>query len=292
MTQIAPTLHALLANTVDYAGLYPPASLDLPTTVGNFLTYASGAHHALLGKLIIPANKLGDFAHCTQNYPFPHAEHRELSVLVNDDDLEAALTWRHKTYKITALEAKASTPADIDRLAARLPAARNCFVEIPLGPQMPDLLRSLAKSGLHPKVRTGGETPDKFPSPTDLAAFIEGCANTKIMFKATAGLHHPIRAIYRLTYAPDSPKGTMHGFLNVFMAAIFALRGWNTGQLAGLLIEEDAASFHFDADFVSWRGYEASLEDVRAARQTLLASFGSCSFMEPIRDLHALHLIK
>ena len=43
--------------------------------------------------------------------------------------------------------------------------------------------------------------------------------------RSPLGLHHPVRGEYPLTYAPDAPRGVMHGFLNVFLAAAFVWHG-------------------------------------------------------------------
>ena len=43
----------LLAGLIDYAGLYPPASLDMPSAVGNYLTYRRGPHAAALGRFVV-----------------------------------------------------------------------------------------------------------------------------------------------------------------------------------------------------------------------------------------------
>ena len=54
--------------------------------------------------------------------------------------------------------------------------------------------------------------------------FVRTCLAANVPFKATAGLHHPLRCFKPLTYASDSPQGTMHGFLNVFLMTVCAGR--------------------------------------------------------------------
>jgi len=110
-------------------------------------------------------------------------------------------------------------------------------------------------------------------------------------FKATAGLHHPFRAEYRLTYAPDSPRGTMFGFLNLFLAAAFVRLGLDQRSAQGVLEEGSPEAFQIEDEAISWQGHRASLADLEQTRDQVLVSFGSCSFTEPLQELQALHLL-
>ncbi len=110
-------------------------------------------------------------------------------------------------------------------------------------------------------------------------------------FKATAGLHHPLRSLRRLTYQPDSPSGVMHGFLNVFLAAALVRAGMETGLALELLKEQAVEAFQFGSDEIIWRGHRLGARDVSLARRDFAISFGSCSFTEPIEDLRILHLL-
>src|SRR5690606_2555673 len=58
------------------------------------------------------------------------------------------------------------------------------------------------------KFRCGGVTPDAFPSPEALGRALAACRDAGAPFKATAGLHHPVRHFSAEVGAP------MHGFLN------------------------------------------------------------------------------
>ncbi|HEX5082219.1 MAG TPA: hypothetical protein VFY40_09240, partial [Blastocatellia bacterium] len=139
--------------------------------------------------------------------------------------------------------------------------------------------------------RTGGVTADAFPSSVNLARFIKLCAEEDVPFKATAGLHHPLRSVNRLTYAHDSASTMMHGFLNVFLAAAFAQHGADVDRLVKLLEEKSPDAFQFESGCVIWRGDMVVRGQLRNSRNLLAIAFGSCSFEEPIEGLKKIGLL-
>ena len=48
---------ALLHGAIDYAGLFPPAGLDLEATVRNYAAYREGRDAWALGRLVLPASE-------------------------------------------------------------------------------------------------------------------------------------------------------------------------------------------------------------------------------------------
>jgi hypothetical protein len=112
-----------------------------------------------------------------------------------------------------------------------------------------------------------------------------------VPFKATAGLHHPLRATYRLTYEPGGPTGTMYGYLNLFLAAIWLREGMSDADAEALLQEGSAESLRVSEDAITWRGHRLDAQAIQAARTQGITSFGSCSFTEPVEELHALRLL-
>jgi hypothetical protein len=162
-------------------------------------------------------------------------------------------------------------------------AERPVYCEVPV-----ERLDELKQAGCFAKVRTGGVKPEAIPSVAEVAAFIRACAERRLAFKATAGLHHPIRAEQPLTYAPDSPRAVTHGFLNVFLAASFAWHG--RSEIEPVLAETDPGALRFD-DRARWRDWSLDAAQVEEARAHFAHAFGSCSFEEPVRDLEALGLL-
>jgi len=86
------------------------------------------------------------------------------------------------------------------------------------------------------------------------------------------------------------PRAMMFGFLNVFLAAAFLHAGVDAAQVAPLLDERDVTAIIVGPDALRWRDLALSTRELAAFRRTCGASFGSCSFDEPVHDLAALHL--
>jgi hypothetical protein len=290
-----PAIRTLLAGAIDYAGLFPPASLSMDEAVQNYAVYRQSADSWALGRFVLPVARLDEFRdHAGQWLTSSASSPWRLAVLAGTggaDDWRLAEDSAYSGAVVEAFELRAGTAEEIRAAAARLPAHLDVFYELPIDSDPAPLVAAIARVGANGKVRTGGLTPDAFPRPADLARFILTCVRSTVPFKATAGLHHPLRATYRLTYAPNSPRGEMFGFLNVLLAAVFARAGLRPQEIADVLCEGDAAGFHFVADGVEWRGRRVSNEMLAEVRATQAVSFGSCSFTEPLEELVALGLL-
>ncbi len=292
-------LHTLLNGVIDYAGLFPPASLSMSDAVNNYARYLHSVERWILARFVVPVSRLEEFT--TAFYALaPDLRHQtwRLSALIGnhiDDALEAIDNFNRQfssassPLRIDTIELKASCVADIDALS--LPMSLLPFIEIPIACDVEPLIEAIKRKHYRAKVRTGGVTADAFPSPEQLARFIFLCAKHQCAFKATAGLHHPIRAVYRLTYAPDSPSSTMFGFLNVFLASAFAYSGMAEAELIELLSESDLRQFSFSHDRLCWRSHCLDIATLYRTRTEFAISFGSCSFEEPIEDLKKHHLL-
>jgi len=290
------TLRTLLHSLVDYAGLFPPAALDMHAAVHEYAHHRAGEHAWMLGHFILPVSRLDEFAvsHAALGSS-PVGDVWRLSALPGPD-LDATLTTIAAFNTSTAavvdtIELKVDTVPDLAAALAKIPATLTAYVELPIDDDLARRLAVLSGAGARAKVRTGGVTEGAFPASHSLARFIQACADAAVPFKATAGLHHPLRGDYRLTYEAGSPHGMMFGFLNVFLAAAFARAGLTLKELALLLEEKDADSFQFTETSASWRGKTVSRTEISAVRHHVALSFGSCSFQEPVDDLRSLGLL-
>lgn len=294
-------IRVLLEGIVDYAGLFPPAGLEMGPAVAAYAGYRRGPDRWMLGRFIVPVGRLGEL----ESAAAPHLTRRPtddvwpVSGLAGDDlaaDVSAIgeFNCRHAAdeagaAEIDTVEVRASDLARIAEIARLLPSWATGFVEVPLEPDPEPLIAAIGRAGLHAKIRTGGVTPESIPPAPAVARFLAGCVRNGVAFKATAGLHHPLRAEHPLTYAPDAPRAVMHGYLNVFLAAAVLRDGGSEADAARLLDERDPAAFAAGDSAIRWRDRRLDARTLADAR-ALARSFGSCSFTEPVADLAALNL--
>jgi len=291
---VSDAMTALLRGLVDYAGLFPPAALPMDDAVRRYAKYRVGPHRGMLARFVVPVARLEEFAreagvvHDATDGPWG------LSVLAGPEDaavIEAFERAHSGLARVEVIEAKAADTETIAALAAAFGTRRLVYVEIPVASDPNALIAALGRHGLRAKIRTGGVTHDAFPSSTDVLRFLARCVAHGVPFKATAGLHHLMRGEYALTYAPDAERGTMYGFLNVFLAAVLLRAGHTEEELLPLLEEGDVSSITVTSDAISWRGMRADAATIRQVRAQFAGSFGSCSFEEPVQDLDSLSFL-
>ena len=295
-----PSVRAAFAALIDYAGLFPPAQLQIEQAQNEYLAARQGPFSWMLGRFIIPAALLSGPGSSVLCGPF------SLIVDPNVEAIDAAAASRRSHAEVEALEipiAKTLSPlrtkispdealdavgaleADLTVVGMRdLPA----FVEIPPAAPWRDALEAtmnaLARVGLSAKLRCGGASADAFPSVDSVAEFVAAAAQAGVAFKATAGLHHPVR------HRDRSTGFMMHGFLNILAASALAARG-ERELLTQVIAEEDAGAFVFANESFAWRNQVVSLAELEQTRRKLFVSYGSCSFSEPVDDLEALGLV-
>jgi hypothetical protein len=221
----------LLQRLFDHAPMFPPARLPLPEALEDHRAARASPESWMLARFVAPASVVKELP-------------EGLSVsAVLDDDLE-----------LDGVEAVEVRVPDEDAVRNFPEIDAEIYFELPLATDCCKVVEAVAARGAFAKVRCGGGT---VPSVPELAAFIRTCREAGVPFKATAGLHHPVRT------------NEEHGFLNLLAAAA-------SDDVEGMLESDDP---------------ERLLSaDPRRAREAL-RSIGSCSFWEPLDDLKALGVL-
>ena len=298
-TKRAPleSVKALLTGVIDYAGLFPPSQLSMEEAVLNFARYRQSEESWMLGRFVVPVARLDELKEAASQFVERDSEWRVSALAAEDiyDTMRRLTRFNEQNagaFVVDSLEVKANTVSKIENTADMLPAGLTAFFEIGLGQNFAELIATLAIDRQLAKIRTGGVTPEDFPRSRDIIRFVRTCLAGNVPFKATAGLHHPIRCYRPLTYAQGGPSGTMHGFLNMFLMTGFARESYKPDALEEVMEEEFGEVFHFDDVGVTWRGENfLSNWQLERLRRLGLQSFGSCSFEEPVEDLKALGLL-
>ncbi len=300
------TVRAAFSGLIDYAGLFPPAQLEMKKALVEYDAARRGPHAWMLARFIVPESRLLELLECANGAP------PALSVIVDAGhgsrawfgNLQAALA-RIASYKnsgsaqIEALEVPLSPlislretyDATIGQYAAAASQAGlrelPSFIEVPRDDRwlalLPGALAAMQRHRLGAKLRCGGVTAASVPPVLDVATFLRLACG--VAFKATAGLHHPIRGYN------EQSGFIMHGFLNMLIAAWFAGTNGSVDELIPVLEDEESAHFGVEADGLLWNGLVISAEMLKQTRERSFVSYGSCSFEEPVNDLIALGLI-
>ncbi len=321
---------ALFGNLIDFAGMFPPASLDTAAAVAGYRSARNGPHAWMLGRFLCPASRLEELAAVlTATMTAGEPPWSVGAIFDGPGAVEAATSFhRHMTpgAEIGAVELR--TPPEavgvgksvedaIGLLAPLADAAASVsptvtpYLEIVRTDtwatsfrMVVDAIAELSKRRLRPigaKLRTGGLDAAAFPTPEQVARFITACAAREVPFKFTAGLHHPIRHrwvdldVMGLDVMGLDVMGLdvmRHGFLNLLVAAALAVEGADETVLVAAIAEEDPEAFGVGPAGVTWAGRRIGVSAVRRSRGSLFPAYGSCSFDEPVDDLVALGILE
>ena len=288
-----------MSGLVDYAGLFPPARLPMREAVRNYQEYSRGGDSYALAAFILPAERFDEF----EDAALGGANQRtappwRVNVLVKEE-LTAAL---NRIDRFDSVQRQRRNPiARVDgielpygMLSGATSAEKSVFpqyhiyVEVSEADDVARVIPQLRAAGSRAKLRTGGVTAAAIPATQRVLRFLRECCTCGVAFKATAGLHHPVRAEYPLTYEQGSERTTMFGFLNVFLAAAFIWNGADDATAAMILEESATSAFEFRDSAIVWRDREMSVDRLTEARRAFAISFGSCSFREPVDELKQL----
>jgi hypothetical protein len=288
---------AVLSGLVDYAGLFPPAGLGMPEAVQNFARYQRRDDHWALGRFVVPAARLEEFA--TARGELGPADllgtRWPLTVLLGPDpdaDLERVKQFSerhtHAGPEVLSLEAKAETEATVSALRRAVPVRYELFLYLPLDDRLPALAAAARAAAAGVKMRAGGVRPEDFPAPRAVLDFLSLSAHLCLPFKATAGLHHPLRGRAPLTYVPGADTVVMFGYLNLLAAAAAVWLQRPMAEAQEWLLADDRREFRLGPDGLQWRTFHLDAAALAATRREFMRSIGSCSFTEPLDEIGAL----
>ncbi len=311
------SVKTLLNGLFDYAGLFPPAALPMPAALDEYLAHRAEPDDWMLGPFVIPVarlNELGALADRLSDespialdlLPSP-ADSVDSFCNSLQSDLNTSLefvermngrvgldSFEYRLPKDALTSAASAVPAfsrieSVFRSAGLVHLPR--YAEISRTDrfiqELPHYLLAIGAQQsaglLRAKIRCGGMKEEDFPSLVELASFLHAAIRTGQPFKATAGLHHPLRHFNR------SQALTMHGFLNVFFAVTLGrMHNLDVEHLEQILSDTNPDSFVFTNAGIEWNGLQASTTSFIQDRRALALSIGSCSFDEPRQDLRDL----
>ncbi len=302
----AASLRVLLTHAIDYAGMFPPCSLGLEPALKNQAEYVQSSDAWMLGAFVLPIQQFDATRQLLSQFDAEHPLRvaalgpktaRADAFLEALDDADAAIRSlsRHNVDLISMSHLEMLMPDKVD--VASLKEAKSILGDLPVFWEAPpdraeQTIALLAEVNSDAdsatfgyKLRTGGVTADAFPTSLQMAKALVTPATHQLPIKFTAGLHHPLRQ-YR-----EEVQTKMHGFLNVFGAAVLAAEHrWDANQTAIMLEDENVGSFSFTDDFFAWREWRIDIKRLQYRRR-FVVSFGSCSFDEPREDLRRLNLL-
>jgi hypothetical protein len=321
----------LMNRIIDYAGLFPPAKLGMSEAVSNYAKYKSEADAWMLSRFICPANRLPEFGQEFRKITNPRIPWK-MSVLVgkgvtpeeyfdslNQDILNLSRFVESfgkdivvdfmetrlpaELFEVITVESVTSFVISLSNILKKHRVTQVVlFLEIDQSKNwennvstfigfLSHVLQLVSDldcilSGIGFKLRCGGLDATAFPSSQQVSVAIEKCTLNNVAFKATAGLHHPVR------HFNQGVNTKMHGFLNVFGAALLAFKHkLPLEKIKQIVEDENPDNFIFTDSLFKWNKLEISTSEIQSFRLEKVISFGSCSFDEPREDLRSLNLL-
>ena len=227
----ATSLRLMLADSIDYAGMFPPCSLELEPALKNQAAYVRDPDAWMLSTFVLP---VAQFESAAEHLSLFDSRHRlQISALgpKTNSPPEFLTAIRASMEMIRSFSKQYVDYAPIKQLEMAIPHGLKLaeldaiagdlnvriFWEAPAD-AAEEMISRMAGSVFGFKLRTGGVTADAFPASAQIAKALVAAAKHRVPIKFTAGLHHPLRQ-YR-----TEVKAKMYGFLNVLGAADHGLR--------------------------------------------------------------------
>src|SRR5262249_33686299 len=126
------SLRDLLLGLIDYAGLFPPTALDMPTAARKYAGYRESEYRWALGRFVVPVARLDEFEKVADGILPSGAQENDdfwrLSALSGGDlssDLNKIAEFNQKRAGgavIDTIEIKAGRAGDIENAMSLTPA--------------------------------------------------------------------------------------------------------------------------------------------------------------------------
>jgi hypothetical protein len=293
---------AALGGLIDYAGLFPPASLSVPDALDEYRRVRHSNDRWVMGRFLCRASHLEQLAAAATS-TFTRGEAPwEVGVIFDaSPGASAAMSVEFQqemapVMRIAAAEAKlheATTDAAgvvLDAMAT-IDTDIACFLELDRDEDVSaqvhaigEALRDRGRRG-GAKLRCGGPTRADFPSVDEVVHFIVEASLQTLPFKATAGLHEPIGHV-------DPDIGAWrHGFLNLLIASVAYDQGEDATTVAAIVGEADPTTFVVSPMAAGWKHVRFPGSAIRRSRHVGFVAFGSCDVAEPLAALTDLDFL-
>ena len=311
----------LLNGLFDYAGLFPPANLSMEDAVAEYVSHQREDDHWMTGPFVCTVKRLESLVREASLYPdiapievslIPRPPNEGESYAdqfgLDVGQIESVLAGHPDVIRPVMIELKAPSVAltSVSEMIACLSqisshsalhtmGVERIYIEIErtnaFAFDLETACQALKEMAFGPirfglKIRCGGVEEHQYPSTRDIAIFLSTALRERCQFKATAGLHHPVR------HFNEEAGVTMHGFLNVFFAALVSAKfSPGPAELMRVLEDQDPHHFEFVDGGIRYRDWFVSESDIEHTRKERALSIGSCSFAEPRQDLLDLGIL-
>ena len=325
------SFRVFMENLIDYAGVFPPASLSLETAMKNYVRIRQTKYSWIISRFLCPSTKISHFFDLYENNYLNSGQWKLSLIFPLKEDTDSLITAVTAALADLNQQIQHHPNIVVDMFEIKIPpkifqnhdteAVKNVvlqmtkivkekqwlflsgkkvllFFEVPsieLQPQASNvLIQSLydvqtdfnLPIDVGIKVRCGGLTANAFPSIPQISTILINAAKKRVYFKATAGLHQPLR------YYDSQLHVEHHGFLNIFSAAMISYLNPTIDPeiIEELLTEKSIKNFTFDENEFKWKNWRLFVHEMEQIRH-YVKSFGSCDFDEPIAALKEIGLL-
>ena len=265
----------LFDGLFDDAGLFPPASAKVAEAVADHARHRVSWYDDLVATFGSRDSRLLEVDACAARLGLPTVE---VTVVVPGglDTVPDALATLRRCPRLTlrAVDVPLGTrpAAAAGRMADTL-AERGVplYVEVPGSLSTEAQAHRLRALGVRLKLRGGGTSIHTFTPEDELARMIVACAAERLPFKCVTGMSRALR------HRDRESLFQRHGFLNLVLATLAAVRTGSEAAVRDILAERDRRAV---ADEVR----RLTPRDVAAVR-TVLARIGSSHIADSVADL-------